>query len=36
MSNKTQLNTNNTQLQQVLDTINSLPSKNSWGGGVQL
>lgn len=33
MSNKTQLNINNTQLQQVLDTIKSLPSKNSWGGG---
>lgn len=33
MSSKAQLQKNNEELQSVLQTIQSLPTKNTWGGG---
>lgn len=32
MSSKAQLQKNNEELQSVLQTIQSLPTKNTWGG----
>lgn len=34
MSNKTDLQANNADLQQILQAVQALPTANPWGGGV--
>lgn len=34
MSNKTDLQTNNTDLQEILQAVQDLPQANHWSGGV--